>query len=363
MYLRLTAYFEHIRQLIALPDGRVVAIAALVCAVPFLAGIAFVTPSYFATSFHKLVARSVHDVRLFGYADAVALSLDQTKEGKIVLVGASSMRAAFDNDIMEDELLNITGLQIPVYNLAVDGQTIMELISMVEHIPEGSTGKLFVKVSPISMTKDYFEASMRLALESPDRLTLQTPILAQEMKMLGIRDSWTFGNFFLDNIVFFCGRYKNIVLNTLRNKRFDFKHVYMDKEQVSQDRWNLRGIGVKQSISTYDDNKEANFQYIRSLVAYTRQKTSMEIVLVEQLYNPRLSQEFFTPSFYVGYEQDITNLANSLNVRYLNLPDQLNFDANVFYDWTHINSATAINQASRQLIKATHSDSTVQEQQ
>lgn len=363
MCFRFTAYIEHLRQIVESPRRIVVATAVLVCALPFLFGIAFVTPSYFAKSFHKLVAKSPHDGRVFGYAYASALSLSKPEEAKIVLIGASSMRAAFDKNIMQDEVFNLTGIRTPVYNLAVESQTIIELLSMVEHIPDDSTGTLFVKVSPISMTKDYLSADMELALQTKDRFTLQTPLLAAEMKTLGIRDTWSSGNFFLDNIVYFCSRYKNIAINMLTNKRYDAEHVYINKGQVSQKRWNIRGVGVLQSLSAYQKNKELNFNYLQRLVAYVRQKTKMNIILVEQLYNPRLSQEYISPSFYAGYQRDITSLADSLNISYLDLPAKLKLDAADFYDWTHINSASAIDKASRQLAQAAYSGPTNEEPQ
>lgn len=348
---------DNLRQLIASPSGLVVAVALAVCSLPFVAGFALLSPAYFGTSFHRVVAKSPWDDRVFGFATAAALSTSHPTEPIMVLVGSSSMRAAFDSDIIEDELLKLTRKRSPVFKLAVSDLSIMEFIGMIEHIPAGSTGKLFVKVSPTAMTTDYLADITRLRLQNLDRFTLQSPKLVQEMKVLGIRKSSYYGNFFLDNIAFFCARYKRIAFNLLTNQAFDVEHRYVDKGKIDQAHWNMRGIQVVQVLSTYEDQKRRNFDYIHSLVDYVRSNTDMEIILVEQLLNPDLLSQYIYPSFYAQYQKDMSELANSLDVKYLDLPGLLHFDSSVFYDWTHLNSASAIKQASRQLVQSGYSES------
>ncbi len=348
---------DNLRQLIVSPSGLVIAIALAVCSLPFVAGFARVTPEYFGTSFHRVVAKSAWDDRVFGFATAATLSAHRPTEPIVVLVGSSSMRAAFDSDIIEDELLNLTGKRSPVFKLAVSDLSIMEFIGMIEHIPAGSTGKLFIKVSPTGMTTDYLAENTRLRLQNLDRFTLQSPKLMQEMKALGIRDSTSYGNFFLDNIAFFCARYKRIAFNLLTNQAFDVEHRYLEKGKIDQAHWNLRGIQVVQALSTYEEKKHRNFDYIRSLADYVRSNTGMEIILVEQLFNPDLFSQYIYRSFYAHYQKDMSELANSLDIQYLDLPRLLDFDSSVFYDWTHLNSASAIEQASRQLVQSGYSES------
>ena len=353
MRIHLHRFFEFLSELIVSPGWKVMALALTVCAMPFLIGITTVTPAHFATSLHQLLARSPHDVRVFGYANAASLSVNEKNDPKVVLVGASSMQAAYDSQRIEEEVFRQTGIEVSVYNLAVDTQTIMEFIGMVEHIPEGSSGVLFLKVSPIAMTKDYSAESLHQLLQTRGRFSLITPMLKNELETLGIRSTPMTGNFFLDNAVFLCARYKNVILNLLRNERHKAEHVYMNRQNVDQKKLDLRGQGIRESLNLYSRNKETNFQYIRDIVSYVRQRTRMEIVLVEQLYNPYLTQHYIDAALFSQYQNDITRLANTLNVVYLDLPSLLQLTTDDFYDWTHVNTHHAVTTASQQLVKST----------
>jgi hypothetical protein len=189
-------------------------------------------------------------------------------------------------------------------------------------------------VGPSRFTRNAAELD---TISSSPRLALRED-LNQERVEHGLAPLWRSGNYFLDNRRFFSPRLRNAFPNLVFPVH-PRPRDYTVEEPLPDEEWEALASNVEARFGRWPAEHRWNGDILRRTVEEVRERTDMEVVLVDHTINPRFREERMTDAFSSEYRRYVDALASDVGTRLLLADTMISASESDFYDWGHIRNA------------------------
>lgn len=274
-----------------------------------------------------------------GYATVRALQIKlQRRESDVPLVvatGDSMMLENFEDPFALPSQFRDRGLEVEVAWLATDGQTILETIQLLDQLPPNTRGALVIGINPMMMShgRDIFKERA----ENP-RLALTSRSLRDEMASLGLEPAYHTGIHTLDHSHFFTARVANLRW-WLKGGASPNPHYATE----TYSRWTAQDWEQKQSklhrLIQPQNLKPTEEILGRCLERLQNRHPDLSIALLEASLHPRTEE--ILGEDYVEYRQRMQEFADEHSVAYWIFQDEAQFDPEDYFDFGHVDNASA----------------------
>ena len=253
---------------------------------------------------------------------------------RVVVIGGSITGTMFREGPLGDAYSRVTGDPVDVEVFTGGRMTFWEMEAIADLLPEGSRGVLLLVVGPSRFTRnaeelDTISSSPRLALDedlNPERVDHGLPPL------------WRSGNYFLDNRRFFSPRLRNAFPNLVFPVH-PRPRDYTAEEPLGDEAWEELAGNVEGRFGRWPTEHRWNGDILRRTVEEVRERTDMEVVLVDHTINPRFREERMTDAFSAEYRAYVEALASDVGTPLLLADTLISTSDSDFYDWGHIRNA------------------------
>lgn len=327
------------------PSMVTVSTALIVCFLPILCCLIFINEDFFISDYHLYFAADDYDFPTFVSSEALQMSKSKNKS-KFVIAGASSTRVS----VRKEKLAELMGSSTPVFKLCTGRQSFWETAKILDLIPDGSEGYVVIGVGPSRFARPQEDL---LKIPKRPRFAFNTDAFDMELKLNGIEAATRFGNFFLDNQKFFIVRLKFFFRNILFGPPSP-KLKYLGQDRADKDIQVDISKKVSARFEVYDQNFPYNKQVLERIILRLKDKTKMNIILLEHPIDPHFVNNYMGADFYSDHKKRARALAKEHDITYWNITDMIGVSKNDFYDWTHFRSIELANKYTETLAMLIH---------
>lgn len=310
-----------------------VLLALFIAITPFLFGVIWVDEDFMASDSHRLFSNGTREDYPITTSIALQLSNSPKNIKKVVYLGASASRAAFNPESVSSFLSKNLTDNVDVFNLSSSRQTLWESRLLVDKIPKGSEGIVVIGLGPNRLAQTSQELQF---LQRGIRLALTADVFDKELSLVGITPTQKTGNYFIDNRHFFVPRYADLV-NNIVNGAPIYQNRWYGKPPVDLKYWEKISTEVSSSIlKNFDHQVDNNLEVAQRIINDIRQHTTMKIVLTIPPKNPKFIENYLTKDFTLKFQEKVNHFAQSNQLEVLDIANnELTFVEDDFLDWAH----------------------------
>ena len=300
------------------------------------AGLAVGLEGWMRQGFERYIATNPIDFDTFVTASTLKMAQADTDRPWVVMLGGSAMRGAVVEDRLANQLQSQTGRRWDVHNLTTGRQSIWEMVALADMIPTEARGIVLAEASlgPYAFTPDY----PNQLITSP-RLGFRSTAFDHETARLGYPGSQRTGVYFFDNSGFFTSRLSTW-LTRLPQMPVDLQpmpFLHPDPTLGIQ-RWDGTSYHVRleKNAKYVQDNLEVLIRLSDRLRDH-----GLHLVLVDTPINPQFLSRFKHHRLFREHNLAMRQLADEIQIPYLDLPGKSGINELDYYDYCHLGSETA----------------------
>jgi hypothetical protein len=301
------------------PSLTSLVVAFSLSALLFVALCFSITPDFLKRSKYRYLMENPFDRRL-PVTNKIFYSR-RLKPPDIVILGDSLIvRCMAGEERLADMVAAKLARPAPlVYDLSLDGESLWEMVALVDQLPPRFNGVLVLGVGPgiISVPlEDYANAIYKPGLG------FTSEALDNEARSRGVKVPYRTGIYFVDNWRFFAARRYHIARNLLimgpqpDGDPLDVSWMKLDKRQELL-RIDLEEL--KQYVHDYDPNSQTNLAIIGRIVAKLKERGNASFILLEAPINPLWYDQHNAKEFVERYQNDLRRFAIEHGMSYLSL--------------------------------------------
>ena len=295
-----------------------------------------------------------------GYAHLTsrALSQSQPKPGTVTIgvISASAMREAIsDSDILTKVASSSWQTEVDFANLTAPNMTLWEAVIVADCIADGYHGIVLIAVAPNKLARR--DQRLDNLLEEP-RMGICSTTLDAELSRSGVQVPRRTGVLLFDNIEFYAARRYALLHNAFAERDFAPQMQLVRTKSVTLDApaMHRRINGWKNQLAQgYYESAEANLDLIRLAIQRLKQSGQIQVVLVEEPFNPLGAEMLFESDFHkslrADYESSILALAQELEVEYWDVAGAAKLTATDFIDEFHMGNPAARQRFTEELAR------------
>jgi hypothetical protein len=330
----LKAFFSGLLSGVSEPSRTSVALFLAIPAVLLLLLPLVVTPGTMAGPLADLFCWGDDDTYCSLTSRALRLAEADPSVPRVVVVGGSITGTMFRERPLADAYARVTGDSVEVDVFTGGRMTFWEMEAIADLLPDGATGVLLLVVGPSRFTRNAAELD---TISSSPRLALDED-LNRERADHGLPPLRLSGNYFIDNRRFFSPRLRNAFPNLVFPVH-PRPRDYTVEEPLGEKEWEELADNVVERFRRWPAEHRWNGDIVRQTVQEVRDRTDMEVVLVDHTINPRFREERMTDAFSTEYHEYIDALASETGVRLLIADTLIHASERDYYDWGHIRNA------------------------
>jgi hypothetical protein len=305
--------------------------------------LALMTPARIAAG-APLLAEEPKDSYAFVTGRAHELSAAAPGRPLVVLTGASGMRYAVSGlDRMQAELGRHLDVEPLVFNLCTDDQTVLETLSLVQQVPDGSTCVLLLGMNPLRLHRGIAQADPDTDRPYVYRLGFRSPFVERAFADAGdplprpVAYVWDNRHFFLPRLGTFFDNLWNAP-----PPEFEPRVDEPGGRRVAQARWNdHKDIVTRSIVPIYAARSAVAFDAIATVAAGLAERARATVVLLEAPVAPTARRAMWGEEFYAGHLARVEAVARENGFRHWDLSEAAGLTDDDFFDWTHLNRGEA----------------------
>lgn len=297
-----------------------------------------------ASFLDKIGASNQADAYLISSRAIKLASVRPTPSG-LILLGASTTRESFDEDIARNLLSDHP--RVSIIDLTASGETIVEAVGLADAIPDDFRGIVIFGVNCIRMSR------------TPERANFTNPrfgnysaTLKDEAVRLGLPIEPDTGFYAVDQRAFLLrlwGDLREKPKWLLRVGRKPKRHLYRNKQRSEAELVKGMGPASAKVLTRAATAYRTNFDIIGRMIKRL-EKNGVKVVLLESPINPRFVAEALGTDQYRDYLALMRSFANSSGATFLDLNAEAELQPSDFYDHGHLRAAAATDRFTRLLI-------------
>jgi hypothetical protein len=332
------------------PSPVAVGIAVLLNALIFSALVLGLTPRFLASKPTGFLAENATDYDAFVTSQILALQAHPIVEPMVIVLGASTTRAALLYKDLSEGLDSRGFHDVRVVKLCTSRQSLWETLALVENLPAGARGVVVLGVGPslFSMGSDDLTE-----LAHHPRLGIRSKYLDSEFQAHAIPVRNRSANYFFDNAAFLLARLDVLPRTYLRSKRTAYVDSrYVGKGAATTAAWELKGKRVDSRLAHLRENWLQNLGVLERIINLVRSRTNLKVVLVESPLNPRFVAQFDREALVAWHRQGLARFARTQGIPYVVLDQAAGLSADDFFDWAHLSDPAAIKRSADAVLGA-----------
>ncbi len=332
------------------PSPVAIGIAVVLNALIFSALLVGLTPRFLASKPMGFLAENATDYDAIVTSQIIALQVHPVADPMVIVLGASTTRAALLYKDLSDGLESRGFRDVRVVKLCTSRQSLWETLALVENLPAGVRGVAVLGVGPslFSMGSDDLKD-----LAHHPRLGIRSTLLDGELRAHAIPVRDRTDNYFIDNAAFLLARLNVLPRNYLRPGRTAYVDSrYVGKGAATAAAWELKGTRVDSRLDHLGENWLQNLQVLERIIELIRSRTSLKIVLVESPINPRFVAQFNREDLIAWHRQGLARFARRQGIPYVVLNQAAVLAPGDFFDWAHLSDPAAIKRSADAVLGA-----------
>lgn len=322
-----------------------IAVATFLCIAVVLTVFFGLSPAFMMSPAHAYLATDSFDDHVFVYSRAEQLAHSNAKTKKLILFGASSLRASLNEDAFKLFITREIDTPVEIYNFSASAQTLWESISLADKLPDGSEGVVVLSLGPGRFS---YNKSVLSTLLTQSNLAFTGASFDEELSRAGLKVPTRSGNYFWDNRIFFLSRYYAFISNIIIGPPVQ-GHGYVGRAPISADRLSRNVRNRERHLSRLQDNLEVHLGVLSRFVNLIKSRTSMSIIFLEEPVNPRFDSALLSSTISQKYLSAIKGLAQANGAVYENINEKSELEPADFYDVMHMRDEKKIDLYSENL--------------
>ena len=289
----------------------------------------------FVASSPELLASSDGDDYVFVTAATIDISARKPDEQSIAVIGASCLRAATDETMIENELRK-NNAGAPVFNLTARGQSLWESIAIADYIAPGFGGVVIIDTNPLRFARahDFLQQGLRAP-----RLGFRSVILQEMAREANIPATNTTGIYAWDFRAYYAPRLGNVFPN-LVNGPVIHDHARLTVNANTKQLHRM-SEAITSELEGYDAGVEILLEAVSQLITRLAHENATRIILIEPPINPHFVSTVIGHDFYARHLARLRQFAEKESIQFWELHTQTATAESNFADWCHLNNAQA----------------------
>lgn len=309
-----------------------------------------VNPAFMAAHGNEIFANDDRDYDLFVSNRALQLSLAPSREEKLIVLGASTTRAALLETHLEAALARSGHADIGVYVLCTMKQSLQDALALVEQIPSTTRGTLVLGLTP-----GMFSVSPQYALQNAQssRMGFRAEIYDDLLLSESSPRRPPTGIYAYDNASFLLGRLKPALTNLLGQDELQpTDSWYAGRPPLSATRYKAHSARVRENLRLFDQYFDSNLRLLEQLVNHVQTHDNLKLVLFDAPVNPAFARDFDMSAIENRYASSLDHFAGDHEICVIRSAELLDLAPGQFYDWAHLNDTNAIRLLGSRFISA-----------
>ena len=291
-----------------------------------------------AGPWHRYLAWGPGDTQLEVTSRVLRAGRTEFEEQAVFVLGSSGIREAISNSEDLRALLTPRRKDAPaVYNLSSFDQTPLEMVALVEKLPERFDGVALLGINPCDVGAGPLQHHRDKRNDFDLRFGFRSAIVDRAAREAGEELAPVTGNYFVDNHRFFLPRLPFLFRNLALGPPEEGHHPYvLLGDQIDRVGWDLQAERIRRLIADYHAHFDETMGYYARMVSELERRGDVRVVLLESPICPRCIEETLGDAFWAEHAQRMQAFASRLGIQYWNLNDRAGLDNADFYDYVHL---------------------------
>jgi len=264
---------------------------------------------------------------------------DTSQRPIFVLLGASTTRASFLEEDL-NELLHSDSQDTPaLFKLCTSGQSLLEPIILASQLPTGAEGTVVLAVGPGTFCKSPAEIA-----SSVHRLGVLTsrPVLKEN----GLEFQVASGFYFVDNWRFLVPRVQNLAFGSRKANYIEYAF-----SQYSESHARESFPKAYARLDKYDENSDFNFELLSQFISAVSKHRGVQIVFVQPPINPLFVREFDLSELLSRFSKRLRDFLGAQGIPVIFLNESAALVESDFRDYGHLCNRKASRRCSEALAR------------
>ena len=300
-----------------------------------------ITPERMGGASGSLLAQTSRDDYAFVTANANTLASSSGPQIAVAIVGGSSVRESYTSaEAISRAVARYTPqTAVETFNLAAHGQRLWDVLVLADALPRARDALLLIHISPSLMSASVEELAQ---LVSRPRVGRRSELFDTEAKRFGFKPKLRLGSHLLDNRDFYLLRFPIAIRHLITGDRPAHNmHRYLEGRYAPIGYWQRTVNLVLERWRVYPTRVEDNFAVLQRMIASLHAHGNKRFAFVESPVNPLFVSKFVDADFLRSYQQRVREFSACMNIPYWTPQDDVGLTPEVFFDWSHLNTASA----------------------
>jgi hypothetical protein len=302
----------------------------------------------------RLFAAHSRDYDTFVTSRALRLQRDPPRDSWVMLLGASTTRAALLEQDLSPALDRALGQPVEFMKLCTSGQLLWESAALLDLVPADTTPVVVLGISPGLFNKRRDGIG---DLARHPRMGIRLASLDVETSLAGFEPPPLTGWYSVDNAGFLLARAGTLARNLLTGHHPRYvDNWYAGRPPIDAAEWSRQRSNLANAYSRYEDNWTVHQNVLQRGLDRLRDRSGARVLLVEAPVNPRMTVDAGMQEVAERHSQRMSEFAARNGIVYLDLNRAVGYQPGDFNDWGHlsnrdamIRSANAVARAVRQI--------------
>lgn len=320
------------------PSKGALGISLSVCGLGFLTCAVAFTPAFVAGPYHRYLAWGLGDTQLEVTSRVLKVARSEYEDNAVFVLGSSGIREAISNSEELRGLLEQRWGNAPsVYNLSSFDQTPLEMVALVEKLPQRFDGVVLLGINPCDVGAGPHQHHRGSLNEFELRFGFRSKIADGAARLAGRNLPPVTGNYFLDNYRFFLPRLPYLFRNILLGPPEEGHHPWsLLDAPIDEAGWDLQAERIRRLIADYQRHFDVTLGYYEDMARDLMRRGDVRVVLLESPICPRCIEETLGDAFWAEHARRMHAFAERVGIRYWNLNDRAGLVNDDFYDYVHL---------------------------